>query len=94
MTSEDTNYWPNICALVRFAHRNGPDWKETLGAAWWTGDYRKHGRTPQEDQALLQRLRNDPEFGPGSQFWETVIVLQDSIAWECDAGRLTMGVSA
>jgi hypothetical protein len=53
--------------LRRFARRNGPDWRDDLDHAWYSGHYRRFGAESSE-AAALQQLRNHPSYGPGSNF--------------------------
>lgn len=46
-----------INAMNRFALKHGKHWKAELSACWMRAGY--PASTPQEDQALLQQLRND-----------------------------------
>ena len=64
--------WPddNIEALRAFAVRRGRRWREDLGNLWWNSDtWRRYCLTDHE-AALLHALRNQREYGPGSEFIE------------------------
>jgi hypothetical protein len=52
-------------ALTREARSE--DWREALALAWATGNYRQVG-AGDGTAASLQRLRNTPGYGPGSEF--------------------------
>lgn len=62
--------WRSIRVLREFAMKHGRTWRNKLRQAWFTGDYRRHGCSLDEGGAL-QSLRNDPSYGPGSNFIKT-----------------------
>lgn len=45
-------------ALMRFADKEGGQWKTRLREAWNTGRYPAHVLAQQEDAAYLQQVRN------------------------------------
>lgn len=60
----------DIDALVRWAKSRGVDWKDDLAYAWATGHWQRVGASSIIDS--LQRLRNTPGYGPGSEFIRTL----------------------
>lgn len=58
-------------ALTREAR--GENWRDALALAWVTGNYRQVG-AGDGTAASLQRLRNTPGYGPGSEFIRTLDV--------------------
>lgn len=71
-------------AMHAIARANGRDWKYKLACAWASGRYWElKGITSNSDDAcaLLQGMRNSPNYGPGSNFWASVKVTPDALQW-------------